>query len=216
LLPVPTGYAVQIAKGLHPLWSAAAAAANAYAATRLYERGARQVLAEAEILSVEAVAGRDVPKDRFGCCEPANAIRWIVHAQGTFYNEHGGPGGIRAFGTDGWFLFDDGATGDLTGFSFSELSPDVEGQLGGDAGSGCTWLADQSGTKWQIEWPSGWRSDIGSEGTAELLTSDGQQAAASGSTVGVLGQKGSDQGPCSDETPFAATAVVFYSFGPLN
>jgi hypothetical protein len=191
-------------------------AADAYASTLSYERGADQVLAEPKILSVEAVPGRDVPKDQFGCCEPPNAVRWIVHAQGTFFNEHGGPAGIRGFGPDGWFLFGDSADDGLIGFSFAQTPPDLQGDLVGDPASGCTWLVDDAGTRWHVEWSQGWKSDIGPDGDAELLTAHGMQAATAGSTVEVIGEEIPDAGDCAADKAFAATAVVYFSFGPLN
>ena len=207
---------MHIAKGLHPTWTAQAAAAHAYAFTKIDEQAAGEVLAEAKIISVDAVAGRDVPQDQFGCCEPANSIRWIVHAQGTFFNDHGGPSpGRRFFGSDGWILYED-ESGIATGFSFTPIPADLTGRLAGDPGSGCTSLVDQDGTSWQVQWPMGWQSAFDADGGAELLTPDGGVASPAGSTIGVTGSATNESSVCAGQKLFAATAIVYYTFGPVN
>ena len=164
---------------------------------------------------MDAVSGRNVPKDEFGCCEPANSVRWIVHAQGTFFNDHAGPApGQRFFGTDGWYLYDD--TGDNIGFGFMPLAADLTGQFAGDSADGCTWLVDQSGVTWQVDWPSGWESTFDADGNAVLLWT-GETAAIVGSEVGVIGSAVDQQPTCpAAKKLYAATAIVYYSFGPVN
>lgn len=184
--------------------------------TYVYQRGAGQVLAEPKIISVAALAGRDVPGDKFGCCEPPNSVRWIVHAQGTFFNEHGGPGpGRRFFGTDAWMLYNDSGTD--VGFEFSELRANLTGRLAGDAAGGCTWLVDQTGTRWEVAWPDGWKSNADSSGDLVLRGPSGQNAARAGSTIGVTGSMADGAAVCGQaQQRFLATAIVYFSFGPEN
>ena len=212
--PLPTGYAVHIEKGLNPSWTAQAAAADVYAGLLGYA-GSGQVLAQPRILSVDAVSGRNVPKDEFGCCEPANSIRWIVRAQGTFFNEHSGPSpGWRFFGTDGWFLYDD--TGENLASGFNELPADLTGDLAGDPTTNCTWLVDKSGVTWQVAWPSGWDWTFDADGNV-LLQWAGHQAAEAGSEIGVAGSVGDQEPTCAAaKKTYSATAIVSYSFGPPN
>ena len=210
--PAPPGYSVHIATGLNPSWTAEAAADAAYADTKSYERAAGEVLAEAKIIAVRAVAGKDVPNDQFGCCEPRNSVRWIVHAQGTYFNEHEGPApGRRFFGSDGWYLFDDDGTN--LGFSFTELQADLTGLLTSDTGSGCAWLVDEQGTTWQVEWPTGWALTFDTDGTAVILLPDGRRTAISGDTIGVTGSASNQGGSCTAaQKLFAATAIVYLGF----
>jgi hypothetical protein len=213
--PQPTGYTVHIEKGLSPSWTAEAAAADVYAGVMAYESGGGQVLAQPRIVSVDAVSGRNVPKDEFGCCEPANSIIWIVRAQGTFFNGHAGLApGQRFFGTHGWFLYDD--TGDNLGSGFDDIPSDLTGVLVGDPTTNCTWLVDRSGATWQVAWPNGWDSVFDAGGNVVLQRS-GQQAAVSGSEIGVTGSAVDQEPTCpAANKVFAAAAVVYYSFGPLN
>jgi hypothetical protein len=101
--PAPPGYSVHIAKGLHPKWTAEAAAADVYAEIKGTERLLGHALAEARIISVEAMAGRDVPHEFSGPYR-GRPIIWIVQAQGTF--SASGPG-VTYWGTDGFSVFDD-------------------------------------------------------------------------------------------------------------
>jgi hypothetical protein len=213
-LPLPTGYDIHIEKGLSPSWTAEAAAAVVYADLLAYVSVGGQVLAQPRIISVDAVSGKNLPTDEFGCCEPANSIRWIVRARGTFFNSHAGPApGSRYFGTDGWFLYDD--SGDNLGSGYKGIRPDLTGVLAGDPTTNCTWVVDQSGVGWQVAWPSGWDSTFDAYGV--VLRAGGQQAAVSGSQIGVTGRAVDQQPTCvAAKKSYAATAIVYYSFSPLN
>lgn len=105
--PVPqaTGYSVQIAEGLQPNWTAAAAASHVFDDIKSNEHLLGQVLQPARIISVEAMRGRDVPMAISGPYGDV-PIAWVVHAYGTFVQTHvysGGP----ILHTEGWFIFDD-------------------------------------------------------------------------------------------------------------
>jgi hypothetical protein len=208
---------VHIEKGLHPTWTADAAAADAYAELARYERTGGPVLAEPRILSVDGVSGRNVPHEEFGCCEPANSVRWIVHARGTFYNHLGGPSPGRVFfGTDGWYLYEDDGSGMVVGYAFNPIPPDLGGHLTGDPAIGCAWLVDHSGVAWQVDWPSGWGSTFDTDGNVVLQWA-GRKAATPGSEVEVTGKVVDREPTCPAATKvFSATSVVYYSFGPEN
>ncbi|HEY7025057.1 MAG TPA: hypothetical protein VH371_08865 [Candidatus Limnocylindrales bacterium] len=104
--PAPTGYSVHIANGLHPKWSADAAAAWMIHWISLAEQQYGRVIEPARILSVEAMRGHDVPRAISGAYNDL-PIAWVVHANGTFVNEHGPSVYNHWFYTEGWQVFDD-------------------------------------------------------------------------------------------------------------
>lgn len=109
-MPVPTGYSVHIANGLNPHWKAQDAAAKVLGWISVNERVYGRVVAPAQILSVEALRGRDVPRSMSG---PYGGlpIAWVVHANGTFVNEHGPGLYSHWFFTEAWEVFDDNGDG---------------------------------------------------------------------------------------------------------
>jgi len=106
MMPVPTGYSVHIADGLHPKWTVDAAAAWVMKDIATTERVYGRVVAPAQILSVEAMRGRDVPRAISGPYGDL-PIAWVVHANGTFVNEHGPSVYSHWFYTEAWQIFDD-------------------------------------------------------------------------------------------------------------
>ena len=55
-----------------------------------------------------------------------------------------------------------------------------------------------------------------SDGGAVLLTPDGGVASPAGSTIGVTGSATNESSVCAGQKLFAATAIVYYTFGPVN
>jgi hypothetical protein len=109
-MPVPTGYSVHIADGLNPRWNAQDAAAKVMGWIAINERVDGRVVAPAQILSVEAMRGRDVPRAISGPYRDL-PIAWVVHASGTFVNEHGPSVYSHWFFTEAWHVFDDNGEG---------------------------------------------------------------------------------------------------------
>ena len=109
-MPVPTGYSVHIANGLSPHWNAQEAAAKVLGWIGENERRYGRVVVPAQILSVEAMRGRDVPR-AVGGPDSDLPIAWVVHANGTFVNEHGPSVYSHWFFTEAWVTFDDNGDG---------------------------------------------------------------------------------------------------------
>ena len=102
--PVPTGYTVKIARGLQVLWTPSAAALTTIRGIMWNEKILGRELAEPRIISIEAMAGKDVP-DAFSGPWPEVPVAWVVHAQGTYF--HPLPGQPPLLGTDGFIVYDD-------------------------------------------------------------------------------------------------------------
>ena len=110
-MPVPTGYSVHIANGLNPHWNAQEAAAKVMAWIGENERRYGRAVVPGQILSVDAMRGRDVPRSISG---PYGGlpIAWVVHASGTFVNEHGPTVYSHWFYAEAWEIFDDNGDGE--------------------------------------------------------------------------------------------------------
>ncbi len=119
LEPAPTGYTVHVARGLHPQWTAEAAAAAAFDYIKANESNAGRALVPAQILSVEAMAGGDVPQAISGPY-PDLAVAWVVHSEGTFYCDLG-PARYDGYYTGFWQIFSDEGVG--TGGSWEHPYP---------------------------------------------------------------------------------------------
>lgn len=118
-IPVPTGYSVTIAAGLHPQWTAEAAAATVIARILHTEQVTGRVLAEPRVLSVEAMAGKDVPDSASGPF-PDHGVCWVVLAQGTFWSSYA-PGTAGLYASEAWLVYDD--QGNEIGGSFVSGTP---------------------------------------------------------------------------------------------
>ena len=102
-MPVPTGYTVTIAPGLQPKWNAQAAASAMLNSILAIEGRTGHVVAAPMVISVEAMAGSDVPTS-VGGPYPGYPVCWVVHAHGTFVDT---VDGRAAYGSDGTFIYDD-------------------------------------------------------------------------------------------------------------
>lgn len=117
--PTPTGYSVQIADGLKPNWTATAAASHVFDEIKSNEQSLGQTVRPAQIISVEAMRGSDVPRAVSGPYGDVNIV-WVVHAYGTFEETRSYSGGPYLY-SEGWYIFDDD-TGHIVGES---LTPSV-------------------------------------------------------------------------------------------
>lgn len=120
--PTAAGYVVVIAPGLQPKWSAEAAAAATMHALLSKQQSAGRAVAEAKIISVQAMPGGDVPQEAGGPF-PDQSVAWVVSAQGTFFAVNP-RAASPLFGSSGWYVFDD--TGDAIGYGFTpDAAPTV-------------------------------------------------------------------------------------------
>jgi hypothetical protein len=118
--PIPTGYTVSIPGGLNPQWTAGAAAAAAFWRI-LLTQSQTESLRPAQVVSVEAMEGKDVP-NKFDGPFPDVAVVWVVHAYGTFANAHGP---VHYLFDEGWYLFND-ADGNPFAVDFSHPVKTIE------------------------------------------------------------------------------------------
>ena len=112
----PTGYSVHIADGLQPNWTGAEAASAMFNGIKDTEQTTGQILRPAQVVSVEAMRGRDVPRAVSGPYGDLQ-IAWVVHAYGTFLETRAYSGG-PSFYSEGWYIFGD--TGHLVGESLTQ------------------------------------------------------------------------------------------------
>lgn len=118
--PVPTGYSVKVDAGLQPKWNAQAAAQAVFDQIKTNERVYGVVIAPAQIMSVEAMLGKDVPSGIGGPYRDVQ-IAWVVHARGTFLNDSApNPSSFHYF-SDGWYVFAD--NGSLMGVHLEGQQP---------------------------------------------------------------------------------------------
>lgn len=72
----------------------------------LTERQYGREVVPPQILSVDVMRGKDVPRSASGPYGEL-PIAWVVHALGTFVNEHGPTLESHWFFSEGWMIFDD-------------------------------------------------------------------------------------------------------------
>jgi hypothetical protein len=120
--PVPqaTGYAVSIAPGIEPKWTAGDAANVAMSRLLVQHDGIEQ-LAEPQVLSVSALKGKDAPEE-FSGPFPEYDVVWIVDCQGTFVQQSGWIGKPLT-GSRGYFVYDDTGSGIAFGATFLLTTP---------------------------------------------------------------------------------------------
>jgi hypothetical protein len=121
LSPTPTGYSVKIDQGLQPQWNAEAAAQAVFDQIKTNERVYGVVLVPAQILSVEAMMGKDI-LDAAGGPDTELPIAWVVHARGTFRNDTGPNPSSFHFFAEGWYVFGD--DGSLVGLHLTDQQPE--------------------------------------------------------------------------------------------
>ena len=119
--PVPTGYSVKIDQGLQPQWNAAAAAQAVFEQIKANERAFGVVLVPAQIISVEAMTGKDIP-DAAGGPDAELPIAWVVHARGAFRNDTGPNPSSFHFFAEAWYVFAD--DGSLIGLHLTDQQPE--------------------------------------------------------------------------------------------